>query len=177
MLKVKNGDLKKMDLLFRRYRDPLFAFVFRMTSQREASEDMVQNIFYRVIRSRHTFTGNGEFRTWIFHLARNVLKDHYKVSARTGSRLDISIYEEKADSGSLADNIMEHKQQWLFLQNALLELDEDDRQIIVLSRFHDMKYYQIAQVMDTTVGAVKTRMHRAIQQLKNKLIKSGTNEM
>jgi RNA polymerase sigma factor (sigma-70 family) len=177
MLKVKNGDLRKMDLLFRRYRDPLFAFVFRMTNKREASEDMVQTVFYRMIRSRHTFTGNGEFKTWMFHLARNVLKDHYKMYSRNGNHVDIAGFDEKIESGMRADSVIEKKQEFQVLQSALLNLDTEDREIIVLSRFHELKYYEIAKIMDTTVGAVKTRMHRAMNQLKNRLLKSGTNEM
>ncbi|MES1219266.1 MAG: sigma-70 family RNA polymerase sigma factor [Bacteroidota bacterium] len=177
MLRVKNGDLRKMDLLFRRYRDPLFAFVFRMTNRREASEDIVQNVFYRMIRSRHTFTGNGEFRTWMFHLARNVLKDHYKLDARHGNHADVDAYAERMEGGTLADSFIERKQGLELLQNALQHLNEEDREIIILSRFHELKYYEIARIMDTTVGAVKTRMHRAMHQLKAMLLKSRTNEM
>jgi len=177
MLKVKDGDLRRMDLLFRRYRDPLFAFVFRMTNQREASEDMVQNVFYRMIRSRHTFTGNGEFRTWMYHLARNVVKDYYKKDARNGNHLDIAVFDEKMRGDDDADRQLEKQQDIRLLQTALQKLSTEDREIIILSRFHELKYYEIAKIMDSTVGAVKTRMHRAMNQLKTMLLKSGTNEM
>jgi len=72
---------------------------------------------------------------------------------------------------------MEKQEQLELLMNALQRLSEDDREIIILSRFHELKYYQVAQIMETTVGAVKTRMHRAVLQLKQILLKSGTNEM
>jgi RNA polymerase sigma-70 factor (ECF subfamily) len=126
-----------------------------------------------MIRSRHTFTGNGEFKTWMFHLARNVLKDHYKMDARNGNHLDTAAYDEKIGGGTLADSNIEKKQGLELLQNALQHLNPEDREIIILSRFHELKYYEIARIMDTTVGAVKTRMH----QLKAMLLKSGTNEM
>jgi len=130
-----------------------------------------------MIRSRHTFTGNGEFKTWMFHLARNVIKDHYKVHSRNGSHVDITGFDERIESGTRADSVIEKKQEFQLLQSALLNLDTEDREIIILSRFHELKYYEIAKIMDTTVGAVKTRMHRAMNQLKNMLLKSGTNEM
>src|ERR1700753_2648984 len=94
MLKVRSGDLDKMALLFQRYHRPLYGFLFYMTGQRESSEDMVQNVFYRMLRSRHTFTGEGEFRTWMYHLARNVWKDHTKSHQRTGQYQDLAALTE-----------------------------------------------------------------------------------
>src|SRR5579859_1801001 len=95
MLKVKSGDLDKMALLFQRYHQPLYGFLYRMTGQREPSEDMVQTVFYRLLKSRHTFTGEGEFKTWMYHVARNVLSDHFKGSRRMGNAVDLSGLEEK----------------------------------------------------------------------------------
>jgi RNA polymerase sigma-70 factor (ECF subfamily) len=177
MLRVKNGDLRKMDLLFKRHRDSLFAFLFRMTGQREASEDMTQNVFYRMIRSRHTFTGNGEFKTWMFHLARNVLKDHYRISSRFGRVADIADYDERIETDSRSLERIEKKEQLLLLQQAIQSLNTEDREIIILSRFHELKYHQVAQVMEMSVAAVKTRMHRSVAQLKTIFLKSDKHEM
>src|SRR6202000_2533051 len=95
MLKVKSGDLDKMALLFQRYHRPLYGFLFHMTGQREPSEDMVQTVFYRMLKSRHTFTGEGEFKTWMYHIARNGLIDHYKKVSRTGKHVDVSEWSER----------------------------------------------------------------------------------
>jgi len=95
MLKVKSGDLDKMALLFQRYHRPLYGFLFYMSGQREAGEDMVQTVFYRMLKSRHTFTGEGEFKTWMYHVARNVLSDHFRSSRRTGAHVDIAELEER----------------------------------------------------------------------------------
>ncbi len=78
MLKVKAGDLDKMGLLFERYHRPLFAFLYHSTGQAAHSEDLVQTVFYRMLKYRYTFTEVGEFRTWMYHLARNVLNDAIK---------------------------------------------------------------------------------------------------
>jgi len=177
MLKVKHGDLDKMGLLFKRYHRPLFGFLFHMTSQREASEDMVQNVFYRMLKSRHTFTGNGEFKTWMYHLARNVLKDHTKKNKRSAAHYDISEFAERIAGGITANEGIEKNQESGILQNALANLNPDNREVLILSRFQELKYHEIATIMNITEGAVKVRIHRAINQLKNMYSKIESNEM
>lgn len=78
MLKVKAGDLDRMGMLFERYNRQLYGFLFHMTYQRELSEDMVQQVFYKMLKYRHTFTGTGEYIHWMYSIARNVLKDHWR---------------------------------------------------------------------------------------------------
>ncbi len=166
MLKVKSGDLDKMALLFQRYHRPLYGFLFQMTSQKESSEDMVQNVFYRMLKSRHTFTGEGEFKTWMYHLARNVLKDHFKKSKRNGNHYDSAEFEEKITGGTPADEHVEKKMEIEALRQAITALSAESREALVLSRYQDLKYFEIAQILDISVGAVKVRIHRAVSQLK-----------
>ncbi|WP_217452182.1 RNA polymerase sigma factor [Mucilaginibacter humi] len=82
MLKVRDGDLDRMGLLFERYHRQLYRFLYHMTYQREASEDMVQVIFYKMIKYRNSFTGTGEFVHWMYTIARNVLKDRGRQKSR-----------------------------------------------------------------------------------------------
>ena len=72
---------------------------------------------------------------------------------RNGNHVDITAYEDKLEGGDLADSEIEKKQGLQLLQNALQQLSMEDREIIVLSRFHELKYYEIAKIMDTTLGA------------------------
>ena len=166
MLKVRSGDLDKMGLLFHRYNRPLYGFLFHMSRDREASEDMMQNVFYRMLRSRHTFTGDGEFRTWMYHLARNVLKDHLKQSRRRGNHHEIAEYEERIPSGLTADEQIERKLELKALERALDHLSPESREVLVLSRYQELKYAEIAHVLEISEGAVKVRVHRAMNQLK-----------
>jgi len=163
MLKVKSGDLDKMALLFQRYHRPLYGFLFHMTGQKEASEDMVQNVFYRMLRSRHTFTGLGEFRTWMYHLARNVLKDHLK---RAGRYRPMPEWEDRIAGDDLVEEQLERKQELEMLQLKIESLSPESREVLVLSRYQDLKYAEIAGVLDISVAAVKVRIHRAIRQLR-----------
>ena len=110
MLKVKNGDLDRMGLLFERYHRQLFGFIFHMTSQRELSEDLVQNVFYRMLKYRHTFRGDGEFRTWMYHVARNVIHDQGRSSKRTVRHYELDEYSEGVSGGAMADEQIQKKQ-------------------------------------------------------------------
>src|ERR1700742_5263916 len=103
MLKVRSGDLDKMALLFQRYHRPLYGFLFHMTRHKEASEDMLQNVFYRMLRSRHTFTGEGDFKTWMYFIARNVIKDHQKKASRDPGFYGMTEMAEKIAAGVGAD--------------------------------------------------------------------------
>ncbi|HEV2354742.1 MAG TPA: RNA polymerase sigma factor [Puia sp.] len=166
MLKVRSGDLDKMSLLFQRYHRPLYGFLYHMTGQRESSEDMVQTVFYRLLKSRHTFTGEGEFKTWMYHVARNVLSDHFKGSRRSGYVVDVTGFEEKlAADGALFDRV-ERRLAVQALHKAMAALSPESREILVLSRFQELKGAEIAGILEISVGAVKVRIHRAIGQLK-----------
>ena len=93
MLKVKDGDIDKMGLLYERYNRQLFSFIFNMTRHKETSEDMVQNVFFRMLKYRKGFTGYGEFKTWMYHVARNTLHDHFRKNKRTPSHNSIRDFE------------------------------------------------------------------------------------
>lgn len=166
MLKVKSGDLDKMALLFQRYHRLLYGFLYHMTEQRESSEDMVQTVFYRMLRSRHTFTGDGEFRTWMYHLARNVLKDHFKKAGRALSSRPVEEWEERIPDGVFPEEQFERKFELALLARRIGELGPESREVLILSRYQDLKYAEIAEVLGISVAAVKVRIHRAIKQLR-----------
>ena len=167
MLKVKGGDLDKMGLLFERYHRPLYGFLFHSTHQKEASEDMVQNVFYRMLKYRHTFEGNGEFITWMYHLARNVLIDYAKKSKKYVQQYDIANFESSISGGALADEPIQKEQELNTLQMALSKLSPESREVLILSRFQELKYDEIAKILQISEGNVKVRVHRAMGALRN----------
>jgi RNA polymerase sigma-70 factor (ECF subfamily) len=171
MLQVKAGQVEKMGLLFERYHRPLFAFFYHSNGNATASEDLVQNVFYRMLKYSHTFTGDGEFRTWMYHLARNVLADAAKKNKASVHHQDIADWAEKIAGGTTADASLQQAQDVALLHRAMARLSPDQREVLVLSRFQELKYEQIAQLLDTTVGAVKVRAHRALCQLKEIYLK------
>ena len=166
MLKVKAGDLDRMGLLFQRYHRQLYGFLYHMTYQREAAEDMVQQVFYKMLKYRHNFTGSGEFIHWMYAIARNVLKDQGK---RKKLAMATSSVEDMADWIPGSTNIEEQlhrKQAAQGLQQAMGRLSDDEREILSLSRFQELKHQEIAQILNISEGAVKVRVHRAMCQLK-----------
>lgn len=171
MLRVKSGDLDKMGLLFERYHRSLFSFLYHMTGKVDVSEDLVQNVFYRMLKYRHTFTGEGEFRTWMYHLARNVLNDSVRQD-KSRNHEDVHAYADRIDGGTSADAAFEKQQDAESLHKALAVLSEDHREILVLSRFQELKYEEIAGILNITEGTVKVRVHRALGELKKVFLKN-----
>ena len=170
MLKVKSGDVDRMGLLFERHHRPLFGFLYHMLGgSRASSEDLVQNVFYRMLKYRHTYSAEGEFRTWMYHLARNVLADHIRKNRHAVHHADVADVADVAETlpgGHLADAGLEQAQEAAQLHLALARLSPDHREVLVLSRFQELKYGEIAVLLNTTEGAVKVRAHRALQELK-----------
>src|ERR1700743_2918329 len=108
MLQVKAGDLERMSLLFERHHRALFGFLFTLTQRREASQDMVQTVFYRMLKYRKSFNEGSNFSGWMYHIARNVLKDQkYGLNNKYDP---ISAHEEKIAGGALPDEKLEKKQ-------------------------------------------------------------------
>ena len=167
MLKVKSGDLDRMGLLFERYNRPLYGFLLKMCGETSSSEDMVQTVFYRMLKYRHTFTGEGEFRTWMYYLARNVLNDEMKKNKKHKQQQDVKDYEEHIAGGKQADEELHKSQEAKALQEAMNQLSDEYREVLILSRYQELKYGEIAKVLNTTEGNVKVKVHRALKQLQS----------
>lgn len=167
MLRVKAGELDRMGLLFERHHRPLYGFLFHMTYQRQASEDMVQNVFYKMLKYRHTFTGQGEFVAWMFQIARNTLKDQAKKNKNKILQLSADQFEDKIAGGISADEQLEKKQDKEGLHKAMATLSQDHREVLTLYRLQELKYHEIGQILGITEVAAKTRAFRAMQELKS----------
>jgi RNA polymerase sigma-70 factor (ECF subfamily) len=164
MLLVKEGHLSELTALFDRYQVSLYNFFLRLTSDRAASQDLTQNLFYRVIRYRQSYDpSHGSFRSWIYRMARNVHIDFRKQEQKMPGRL--SDPEEAEDR--LADQQTGYSQdQYERLDEALAQLDRDQREVLVLSRYQGLKYEEIARIRDSSVAAVKVQVFRALKQLR-----------
>ncbi len=171
MLRVKSGDVDRMGLLFERYHRLLFRFLYHMLGRAEASEDLVQTVFYRMLKYRHTFTGEGEFRTWMYHLARNALADYVKKNRHAAHHTDVADLADCLGGGTGADEGLEQAQDVAQLHRALARLGPESREVLLLSRFQELKYAEIARVLNTTEGAVKVRVHRAMNELKTSYLR------
>jgi RNA polymerase sigma-70 factor (ECF subfamily) len=165
MVKVMEGDLDKLGLLFERYNRRLFRFFYRLTRRRDISEDLVQCVFERILKYRHSYTDNGSFSTWIFQIARNLQIDHYHDNKNDEKR-DVLINWDQLEGESFAsEQEQQEKEDLKLLQQAMDRLDETKKQTLVLSRFEGFKYKEIAQIMNCSENAVKVRIFRALREL------------
>ena len=171
MLKVKNGDFDKMGLLYERYYRQLYRFIFNMTRQKELSEDMVQNIFLRMLKYPDGFMGFGEFKMWMYHIARNNVYDHFRKIKRTPSQYNLNDYKDTIEGDQYSDTRLEKEQELKALEKAMGKLSDEDRELLILCRFQELKYYEVAKILNTTEGAIKVRVHRALNHLKSNYLK------
>jgi len=164
MIQVQQGNIGVMGHLFERHHARIYNFCHRMTGSREASEDLVQEVFVRSIKYRQSFRGDAEYLPWLYRVARNACNDYFKQSGRFPVLVD-ELPETEGDEPSASEQ-MERQEQVCLLRQALLELPVERREVLVLSRFEELPYQEIAQLLGCSIGAVKVRVHRAMEQLR-----------
>jgi len=159
MLEVRNGTGVLLGVLFDRYHAPLFNFYCKSTGDRAASEDLVQEVFYRILKYRHTYRPGTPFRTWLYHIARNARLDRHKKQAAQEKLEALTPVPDQPPAA------LERKQEAALLHRALLRLPDEKREVLILSRFQELSYQEIAQLLQCEVGAVKVRVFRALRDL------------
>jgi RNA polymerase sigma factor (sigma-70 family) len=161
---VKNGNLHHASPLFERYHKRIFNFLARMTNDREAAEDLTQNVFERLIKYRHSYKPELKFQSWIYQMARNVFADHYQQQKqRTPVKMEV---EKLNDHMPDVVDALEQEENEKRLIRALAQLPDDYRELLVLTRFQHLKYEEVAGYLDITVANVKVKVHRAIGLLR-----------
>ena len=142
-----------------------------MTRDGSTSEDLVQNVFERVLKYKHTYSEDGNFEVWAFQMARNVHHDHYKKNKRYFFQEDMSDWNSRLNHSDTKEHSMQKADELGYLQHALSQLDIEKRELIELVRFQKMKYGAIAQLLGITESAVKVRVHRIMKELRDAYIK------
>ena len=171
MLEVRAGNVGKLEELFDRHHRPLFRYFVHLTANRAASEDLVQEVFFRILKYRHTYQPATSFRAWMFQIGRNVHMDH------AGRRkAEVAMPENAVEFGSpeiSPDRQLQNKQEVALLHRALAALPREKREVLVMSRFLDLKYDEIASVLKCEVGTVKVRVYRALRELGDRFYALG----
>ena len=166
MLKVKSGEVDKLGLLYERYKKKLLGFFFNMNHDLEASEDLVQNVFVRILKYKHTFAGSGKFSTWMYHLARNMYYDQYRKNKKSEKNVSLENVSYKLVDDTTIDSEIHDNEQQLQLKRALQALQPEKRELLILSRYQELKYHEIAQVTGISEGAIRVKIHRTLKELK-----------
>jgi len=166
MLAVRDGEVAKLGVLFDRHHRSLFDFFAKMTGSRATAEDLVQDVFFRILKYRGTFRDESRFKAWMFHIARNARVDYYKKHQADTLTVEDGAEQLRSRFGLPGDDL-EQEQRAFLLECALFQLPEDKREVLILSRYHDMKYEQIAELLGCEVNTIKVRVFRAIKELRD----------
>jgi RNA polymerase sigma-70 factor (ECF subfamily) len=161
------GDSAAFGDLVRRYQDRLYSAVVHIIGCRVEAEDVVQDAFVQAFVNLKSFKHNSKFYTWLYRIAFNVSISHRR---RRKPRLSVdqtreATGDEPLDDRSSPSHPLEVAEQQEKLQQAMQRLTEDHRTIIVLRHLDEMSYEDIAEVLEISVGTVRSRLHRAREQL------------
>ena len=171
MLKVKSGDLDKLGLLYERYKKRLFGFFYNMNGNAALSEDLVQNVFVRMLKYKHTFTGEGSFAAWMFRTARNVNYDYYKKYKKEAHQAELSSVEYKLEDESGLYTKMDKSDEVAQLGRAMRQLPPEKREVLILSKYKGIKFSEIGEILGCSEGAAKVKAHRALNDLRTIFLK------
>jgi len=158
---VKNGELQQASVLFDRYNKRIFNFMRQLTRETMLAEDLTQNVFLRLIKYRNSYRPGNRFQSWIYQMARHVFADHYQWSKNKTSHIDV---EKMSDQIVDTEDSQDEREQ--LLHRSLAKLNEEQRELLVLTRFQHLKYEEVADIMDTSVANIKVKVHRAISKLR-----------
>lgn len=181
MQRYADGDERAFALLFDRHRGPVYNFILRSCGRRDVAEELLQDVFLRVIKSAERYEASAKFTTWLYTIARNACID----AARSRSRADLYslqnpvgddedganthqdlLADERAHSGRVDTERKVFRDR---LQKALQKLPEKQREVFVLREISGLKFREIADVLDTKVPTVKSRMRYALKTLRGEL--------
>jgi RNA polymerase sigma factor (sigma-70 family) len=166
MQEVRDGDVGKLELLFERHHRALYHYFLHLTGNAAVSEDLVQEVFFRILKYRQSYRPETSFRAWMFQIGRNA---HLDQAGRNKGEVALpDAASEIGSPGMPPDRELENKQETALLRQALAALPEEKREVIVMSRFLDLKYDEIASILKCEVGTVKVRVYRALSELGDK---------
>jgi len=164
MKRLAQGEKQAAGILYDRYHPKLFGYFVRMTRNQEASRDLTQNVFLKVIKYSHSWKEDKVFAYWLFRIARNILVDFHRGAKR---------FYELDEEPELAVRDMEQsirsseaRESYELLLDAMAKLPPGYRELIEMNRFQGFSYKEIAVTIDSTENAVKVKTFRAIQKLK-----------
>jgi len=158
--------------LYEQYHQDVFNFLIYLTGDRSQSEDLVHEVYVRVLKAYAGFEGKSSEKTWLFSIAKNVAIDHFrKKNVRQKHQFDKFDWEQGdlAASDRLPDEIAELNEEMRRLLKALNTCTGDQKMVIVMRYFQDFSITETAEALGWTEGKVKTTQHRAIKALQKKL--------
>ncbi|MGD8329230.1 MAG: sigma-70 family RNA polymerase sigma factor [Acidobacteriota bacterium] len=179
----KEGDQTAFNLLVWRWEKPLFNFTYKYIGDAQLAQDMVQETFIRVLRSIRTYEHRGAFSTWLYRIAVNLCKDHFRkkklpmVSLHdyytTSSGDRVYVKDSIADDAPRSDEAMAAADREEMVRRLLAGLPEEQRVVILMKEYQTLTFREIAEVLEIPEGTVKARLYRGLRTMREQLERSG----
>lgn len=162
---VQAGDPAQLGTLFERHHLGLFRYLLHLSGNRALSEDLVQEVFFRALKYARSYDPSLSFAVWLYGMARNAYFDALQKRRPEVSGEDLGGFPSPEPA---AEDAIARKQDALFLQEALQRLPPEKREVLVLTRFHNMRHEDIARLLRCEIGTVKVRVYRALKELRER---------
>ena len=178
MLQVKAGNDSAFEYLVQKYRRPMLNFMYRMAHNSAAAEDLAQEVFLRVYRSRESYEATAKFSTWLYRIATNLAVNHARDTRPERPENTVSLDEPDDESGrtlDLPDRTPSAEQQLMqrerlaAIRKRVQALPERQRIAVVMHKYQQMDYRQIADVLKLSESATKSLLFRAYESLREQL--------
>ena len=175
---VDQNDPGAFDLLVERYQDRVYGIIARLISDAELARDLTQDTFLKAYKGLSGFTGGSSFYTWLYRISRNVVTSHLRyesarpkiaasLDAEEGDRAPIRLSLPASGPDPMQGAVEAERTKYLL--QALASLQPEFREIIILRDFEDRSYEEIAELIDLPAGTVRSRLHRARAELRERL--------
>jgi RNA polymerase sigma-70 factor (ECF subfamily) len=178
MLRVKAGDGSAFDYLVQKYRRPMVNFMYRMAHNAAAAEDLAQEVFLRVYRSRGSYEASAKFTTWLYRIATNLAANHARDTRHERPENMVSLDEPDDDAGttmdvpdsklSVEENLV-RRERLAAIRKTVQSLPERQRMAVIMHKYQQMDYKQIAEVLKLSESATKSLLFRAYETLREQL--------
>ncbi|MGA9553998.1 MAG: sigma-70 family RNA polymerase sigma factor [Candidatus Sulfotelmatobacter sp.] len=178
MLRVKAGDESAFDFLVQKYRRPLVSFMYRMARNTAAAEDLAQEVFLRVYRSRQTYEASAKFTTWLYRIATNLAVNHARDTRHERPEVTVSLDEPDEETGTTLDvadgtasveESLVRRERMLAIRAKVEALPERQKLAVIMHKYQQMDYKQIAEVLKLSESATKSLLFRAYETLREQL--------
>jgi RNA polymerase sigma-70 factor (ECF subfamily) len=178
MLRAKAGDQSAFDYLVQKYRRPMISFMYRMAHNRAAAEDLAQEVFLRVYRSRASYEASAKFTTWLYRIAGNLAVNHARDTRHQRPEVTVSLDEPDDETGTAlelpdgmpnAEQVMVRRERMRAIRSKVEALPEQQRLAVIMHKYQQLDYKQIAEVLKKSESATKSLLFRAYETLREQL--------
>ena len=178
MLRLSAGDQDAFQELVERHKLSVLNLCLRFTGNKADAEDLAQEVFIRIFQAAPKYEVKAAFTTWVYRIAVNLCLNHqrrkkilhfFSLNHKHSPNSQFDDWQPEVPVSEQPDSEFERKELQQLVQQAIQSLPESQKTVIILHRFHELSYQEIAAVLDTTVSAVESRLHRAKQNLKKRL--------